>query len=126
FEIPSAWKGKQVIINCDAIDHDATIFINGAKVGAHAGGYSSFQFNITRFLKSGTNTIVVAAHDPNDGRTPSGKNGPRGDYTFTSGIWQSVWLEPVNENHIRNIRITPDVANSRLKVSVDANDAQVI
>ncbi|RZL96902.1 MAG: glycoside hydrolase family 2, partial [Pedobacter sp.] len=123
FEIPSAWEGKQVIINFDAVDHDATIFVNGEKAGSHSGGYSSFQFNITRFLKTGFNTVVVAAHDPNDGKTPSGKNGPRGDYTFTSGIWQSVWLEPVSEQHIENIRILPDLANSRLELIVNASTA---
>ena len=125
FDVPSTWKGKEVIIHFDAVDHDATVFVNDQKVGIHAGGYDSFSFNISQFLKSGSNTLVVAAHDPNDGRAPSGKNGPRGDYTFTSGIWQTVWLEPVNKNYIKNIRLTPDVANSRLKVVVDAADAQV-
>ncbi|HEY8896719.1 MAG TPA: sugar-binding domain-containing protein [Niastella sp.] len=125
FEIPLAWKGKQVIINFDAVDHDATIFVNGEKAGSHAGGYSSFYINITKFLQAGTNTIIVAAHDPNDGKTPSGKNGPRGDYTFTSGIWQSVWLEPVNEQYIKNIRLLPNLAGSQLEVLVDAGPAQV-
>lgn len=124
-EIPEKWKGKQVILHFDAVDHDATIFVNGQKAGTHAGGYDAFSFNITPFLKAGNNTLIVAAHDPNDGRTPSGKNGPRGDYTFTSGIWQSVWLEPVNKTYIRNIRILPDLANNRLKVFVDAEKAQV-
>ncbi|RZK76059.1 MAG: glycoside hydrolase family 2, partial [Pedobacter sp.] len=78
FDVPSTWKGKEVIIHFDAVDHDATVFVNGQKVGIHAGGYDSFSFNISQFLKSGSNTLVVAAHDPNDGRAPSGKNGPRG------------------------------------------------
>lgn len=125
FEIPASWKGKQIILNFDAVDHDATLFVNGEKAGVHAGGYSSFHFNITKYLKAGTNTIVVAAHDPNDGRTPSGKNGPRGDYTFTSGIWQSVWLEPVSEHYIKSIRLLPDLVNNRLQVFVDADPAQV-
>ncbi|OQP40579.1 hydrolase [Niastella koreensis] len=81
--------------------------------------------NITRFLQAGTNTIIVAAYDPNEGKTPSGKNGPRGDYTFTSGIWQSVWLEPVNEHYIRNIRLLPDIANNQLEVFVEARPAQI-
>jgi len=125
FEMPAAWKGKQIIINFDAVDHDATLFVNGEKAGVHAGGYSSFHINITKFLRAGTNTIVVAAHDPNDGRTPSGKNGPRGDYTFTSGIWQSVWLEPVSEYYIKSIRLLPDLVNNRLQVFVDADQAKV-
>lgn len=125
FEIPSAWTGKQVIIHFDAVDHNATVFVNGKKAGTHAGGYDAFSLNITPFLTQGNNTLIVAAHDPNDGRTPSGKNGPRGDYTFTSGIWQTVWLEPVNKTHIKNIRLTPDLANSRLKVTVNADPSQV-
>ncbi|NRF37712.1 glycoside hydrolase family 2 protein [Pedobacter foliorum] len=124
-DIPESWKDKQVIIHFDAVDHDATIFVNGQKAGSHAGGYDAFSLNITPFLKKGTNVLIVASHDPNDGRAPSGKNGPRGDYTFSSGIWQTVWLEPVNKNYIKNIRLLPDLANSRLKVEVDADAAQV-
>jgi len=123
--IPASWNGKDVIIHFDAVDHDATIFVNGQKAGTHAGGYDAFSINITKFLKSGKNMLVVAAHDLNDGRTPSGKNGPRGDYTFTSGIWQTVWLEPVSKIFIKNIRILPDLANNRLKVFVDADQGTV-
>ena len=125
FEIPSTWKGKQVLLHFDAVDHDATIFVNGEKAGDHAGGYDAFSLDITPFLKQGSNTLIVAAHDPNDGRTPSGKNGPRGDYTFTSGIWQTVWMEPVNKNYIKSIRITPDLANGRLKLFVNAGTSPV-
>jgi hypothetical protein len=125
FVIPAAWNGKQVIVHFDAVDHDATIFVNGQKIGTHAGGYDAFSFNITPALTTGKNTLVVAAHDPNDGRTPSGKNGPRGDYTFTSGIWQTVWLEPVSKNYISNIRLEPEVANGRLKLLVNAGTAKV-
>ncbi len=121
FEVPANWGDKQVIIHFDAVDHDATVFINGQKAGSHAGGYDAFSFNITTYLKKGSNTIVVAAHDPNDGRTPSGKNGPRGDYTFTSGIWQTVWLEPVAKTYIKGVKLLPDVANSRLIVTVNAD-----
>lgn len=125
FTIPKNWDGKQVIVNFDAVDHDATVFVNGKKVGAHAGGYDAFHFNITPFLKSGKNEMIVAAYDPNDGRMPSGKNGPRGDYTYSSGIWQSVWLEPVSSNFIENIKIIPDVANSRLVLTVNAKEGTI-
>jgi beta-galactosidase/beta-glucuronidase len=121
FEVPAAWKNKQVILHFEAVDHDATIFVNGEKVGSHAGGYDAFEFNITPFLKKDVNTLIVAAHDANDGRTPSGKNGPRGDYTFSSGIWQSVWMEPVSSNYIRSIRLIPDVQGRRLKVLVNGS-----
>lgn len=120
FELPSHWKNKDIILNFGAVDHDATIFVNGKKAGNHAGGYDSFSLNITEFLKTGSNTIVVAAHDSNDGRYPSGKNGPRGDYTFSSGIWQTVWIEPVSKNHIKQIRLLPQVAEKQLKVQVNS------
>ncbi|MGM9478895.1 glycoside hydrolase family 2 protein [Pedobacter sp. GSP4] len=125
FEIPKNWNGKNVRINFEAVDHDATVFVNGKKAGSHAGGYDAFSLDITTLLKAGSNEIIVAAYDLNDGRMPSGKNGPRGDYTFSSGIWQSVWLEPVNPNHIKNIRLLPDLENNRLKVTVDANALSV-
>ncbi|MCQ6957599.1 glycoside hydrolase family 2 protein [Mucilaginibacter aquariorum] len=121
FEVPANWGNKQVILHFDGVDHDATVFINGRKAGTHAGGYDAFSFNITPYLKKGNNVIVVAAYDPNDGRAPSGKNGPRGDYTFSSGIWQTVWLEPVEKTYIKSIRLLPDVANSRLMITVNAD-----
>ena len=124
--MPDNWNGKQVLIHFGAVDHDATIFVNGRKAGAHAGGYDGFTFNITPFLKKGANTLIVAAHDANDGRTPSGKNGPRGDYTFTSGIWQTVWLEPVGAAYVHNIRLLPDLENNRLQVTVATDPGTTI
>ncbi|HEX3009577.1 MAG TPA: glycoside hydrolase family 2 TIM barrel-domain containing protein [Bacteroidales bacterium] len=122
FEIPEAWQNKQIILHFGAVDHDAAVFVNGQKAGVHSGGYDSFSINITSFLKKGTNILVVAAYDPNDGKAPSGKNGPRGDYTFSSGIWQTVWLEPVNKTYIKDIRMLPDVENKRLKIFVNAGN----
>jgi hypothetical protein len=118
FVIPPGWKNKRVIIHFDAVAHHATLFVNGHKAGAHAGSYDAFSFDITQYLINGENTLIVAVQDLNDGRVPSGKSGPRGDYTWCSGIWQTVWLEPVNKNHIESIRLLPDLLNSRLIVSV--------
>ncbi|WP_153799294.1 glycoside hydrolase family 2 protein [Foetidibacter luteolus] len=119
--IPATWKGRQVLLHLEAVDHTATVFVNGHKAGTHQGGYDSFVFNITSYLQPGDNSIVIAAYDANDGRTPSGKNGPRGDYTFTSGIWQTVWLEPVNTAYIENVRLTPDLQNSRLAIKIQSS-----
>lgn len=125
-DVPSGWKNKQVIIHFDAVAYHTTLFVNGHKAGTHAGSYDAFSFDITQYLTSGKNTLVVAVQDLNDGRVPSGKNGPRGDYTFCSGIWRTVWLEPVSKIHIENIRLLPDLANSRLKVLVNTTgDARV-
>lgn len=125
FEIPQKWRGKNVLINFEAVDHEATVFVNGQKVGTHSGGYDGFSLDITRFLKAGRNELIVSAYDSNDGTMPSGKNGPRGDYTFSSGIWQSVWLEPVSLVHITNIRLLPDLEHSRLQVKVEAGTSNL-
>ena len=100
FSVPQAWKGRNVLLNFGAVDRISSVFVNGKKVGTHTGGYDAFSLNITDYLKSGENVLVVGAYDPNDGRAASGKNGSRGDYIFTSGIWQTVWLEPVEKQYI--------------------------
>lgn len=120
FSLPQNWKGKNILLHFEAVDHDATIFVNGHKAGSHEGGYDSFGLDITKFIKKGENTVIVAAHDNNDGTTPSGKNGPRGDYTFTSGIWQTVWLEPVPVRYINHVQLVPDLAGKKLAITVDA------
>ncbi|TCD10387.1 glycoside hydrolase family 2 [Pedobacter frigidisoli] len=125
FEIPQSWNGKNVLINFEAVDYDATVFVNGKVAGSHAGGFDAFSLDITSLLKSGSNELIVAAFDSNDGRMPSGKNGPRGDYTYSSGIWQSVWLEPVSSVHIKNIRLLPDIEHSRLQITVDAGSSNL-
>ncbi|GAB3741999.1 glycoside hydrolase family 2 protein [Spirosoma lituiforme] len=123
FTLPAAWVGKHILLHFEAVDHQATVFVNGQKAGSHAGGYDAFSFDITALLVKGPNSLVVAAYDANDGRTPSGKNGPRGDYTFSSGIWQTVWLEPVNPDYIKTLRLLPDLAGQRLKLDVKASGA---
>lgn len=114
--IPQNWKGKRILLHFGAVDRIATVFLNNKKVGSHTGGYTSFNFDITDYLKSGSNTLVVGAYDPNDGKAASGKNGPYGDYTFSSGIWQTVWMEPVEKEYISQIKLIPDVKNNRLEV----------
>jgi len=126
FEIPSGWKNKHLIIHFEAAAFHTTLFVNGHKAGTHAGSYDAFGFDITPYLTNGKNTLTVAVQDLNDGRVPSGKSGPRGDYTFCSGIWQTVWLEPVEKLHIDNIRLLPDPANNRLKVEVNTKGKAMV
>lgn len=128
FTIPNDWNNKKVLLHFGAVDHIATVFVNGKKVGTHTGGYDAFTFDITDFLEAGENILIVGTHDPNDGKSACGKNGARGDYTFTSGIWQTVWLEPVEEQYISRIKLVPDLNNNRLKVTVysDAPDYNVL
>ena len=120
FEVPSAWKGKQVLLHFGAVDWKADVWVNDVKVGSHTGGYAPFSFDITPALNAKSNKLVVCVWDPTDkSYQPRGKqvSKPSGIwYTPVSGIWQTVWLEPVNEKHIANLRILPDVDANVLKV----------
>jgi beta-galactosidase/beta-glucuronidase len=114
FELPKSWLGQRVLLHFGAVDFEATVWVNGKKAGEHRGGYDGFSFDITEFLKPGhPNELVVTAWDPSDaGTQPHGKQmrNPHGIwYTPTSGIWQTVWLEPVAAAHIRDLEIVPDV-----------------
>ena len=120
--LPSRWKGKDVLLHFGAVDWKAEIFINDIKIGSHTGGYTPFYFNITPYLKSGNQKLVVKVWDGTDkGYQPRGKqvSEPGGIYyTPVSGIWQTVWLEPVNKKHIAKINATPDIDADRVKVDV--------
>ncbi|NPE48227.1 glycoside hydrolase family 2 protein [Sphingobacterium prati] len=118
--IPPTWKGRRVLLHFGAVDHYASVYINGRKVGNHTGGYSAFSFDISDFLKPGDNSLTVGAYDPNDGKMPSGKNGDKGDYTFSSGIWQTVWMEPVEQEHVTRLKLVPDLKNNRLQITAFA------
>ncbi len=120
FVVPQNWKGRRVLLHFGAVDHYAGVYVNGKKVGHHIGGYNAFNLDISDFLKEGTNSLVVGAYDPNDGKTSSGKNGDKGDYTFSSGIWQTVWMEPVQEKHVSRLKLIPDLKNSRLEITTFA------
>ncbi|WP_301053484.1 sugar-binding domain-containing protein, partial [uncultured Duncaniella sp.] len=100
FSVPSSWKGRDVMLNFGAVDWQADVWVNGAKVGSHTGGYTPFSLNITQALKSrGDNEVVVRVWDPTDkGPQPRGKQVSKPEliwYTPVTGIWQTVWLEPV-------------------------------
>ncbi|AYD47106.1 glycoside hydrolase family 2 [Arachidicoccus soli] len=124
FRIPTTWKGKDVLLHFGAVDFQSEIFINGKRIGSHKGGYDPFSFNITQYLKgAGAQTISVKVYDPTDnGGNPRGKQSlhPGGImYTSTTGIWQTVWLEPVAKTNIENIRMVPDIDKSLLNLTVN-------
>ncbi len=121
FTVPSDWKHKKVLLHFGAVDWRTEIWINEIKVGSHQGGYTPFTFDITPFLnKSGDQQLVVKVWDPTDkGYQPRGKqtSNPRGIwYTPVTGIWQTVWIEPVNEKYIKDVRSVPNIDNGTLKV----------
>ncbi len=124
FTVPAAWKGQRVLLHFDAVDYEAEVFINGKSVGVHTGGYEAFADDVTAFLKgSGPQELIVRVYDPTDlGGQPRGKQSlhPGGImYTPTSGIWQTVWLEPVSPTAaVEDIKVVPDVDKSAVTLTV--------
>ena len=120
--VPSAWAGKRILLHFQAVDYDSTVWVNGEEVGRHRGGFSPFSCDITDVASAGDEiTIVLRARDDGQSPQPRGKQatdyGPQGAiYVRTTGIWQSVWLEPVPEIALRRPRITPDLANQTLRL----------
>ena len=124
FDVPDDWDGKRVILHFGAVDYAAEVFVNGVSVGTHVGGYDPFHFDITdRLNGAGEQTLRVKVTDPTwTGGQPRGKQtlNPRGImYTPTSGIWQTVWIEPVAQGGVEDLRIVPDLESKSVKVSVD-------
>jgi beta-galactosidase/beta-glucuronidase len=129
FTIPSAWKGKQILLNFGAVDWRTDVFVNDVFIGSHQGGYTPFTFNITPFL-NGANAqkLVVRVWDPTDRSfQPRGKQVSNPNsiwYTAVSGIWQTVWIEPVTENHITVIKSIPNIDAETVEVTVQTSDCQ--
>ncbi len=120
--IPADWAGKQVLLHFQAVDYDTTVWVNGQEVGRHRGGFTPFACLLKDIAAPGeTITVVVRARDTSYHPQPRGKQsreyGAFGAiYVRTTGIWQTVWLEPVPEYALRRPRITPDVANGVIRL----------
>ncbi len=112
FDTPADWSGDRVLLHFGAVDWDATVWVNDHEVAHHQGGYDPFSADITDALNTkGSQTLTVRVTDPTDSSTqPRGKQilQPNGIwYTPTTGIWQTVWLEPVPQTSIRRVRLEP-------------------
>ena len=120
--LPQSWFHGRVLLHFGAVDYDAEIFVNGISAGCHRGGYASFSLDITDLLHPGENVLIVCAEDDNrSGLQPRGKQSTRFhshgcDYTRTTGIWQTVWLESVPETYLQSVKYIPDPANAALHV----------
>ena len=130
FTVPSTWNGRRVKLNFGAVTWETRVWVNGTQVGTHTGGFDAFSFDITPALRAGANEIVVGVHSPVDGsRYPVGnqRRDPSGIfYTAASGIWQTVWLEPVRNAHITRLDTTPDVAAGALDLVVQGTAGQSV
>ncbi|WP_394618568.1 PA14 domain-containing protein [Lentzea sp. JNUCC 0626] len=122
--VPHDWKigsGQRLKLNFGAVDYEAKVWVNGKLVAEHTGGYTAFSADITDVLKRGEQEIVVGVTDTTGPHQPKGKQSvnPSGIfYTPSSGIWQTVWMEPVADKGIDEIKTTPDLATSTLAVNV--------
>ncbi len=120
--LPGEWAGRRVLLHFQAVDYDATVWVNGVEVGRHRGGFTPFSCDLHGVAEPGeTITIVVRARDEHRSPQPRGKQsqrfGPYGAiYVRTTGIWQTVWLEPVPDVALKRPRITPDLENSLFQV----------
>ena len=125
FTVPVAWSGQRILLHFEAVNWQSQIYVNGQNVGTHTGGYDPFTCDITPYLTSGTNELIVQVYSPEDSAgEPRGKQTlyPAGImFTSSSGIWEPVWLEPVPATSIGNIHLTPDIDNKRLLVNVGVN-----
>jgi len=123
--LPADWKGKEIILHFGAVDWQSTVYINDKEIGKHTGGSDSFSFNITPFLKPGIQKIRLKVTDPTDSYIqPRGKQvlNPHGFwYTAVSGIWQTVWLEPVNPTYISYLNPVPDIDNEKIVFQSELN-----
>ena len=114
--IPAEWKGKRILLHFGAVDYLATVWVNGKQVGTHTGGYTPFAFDITDCLNYENDRVVLSAFDDvRSHNQPAGKQSSRFasygcSYTRTTGIWQTVWMEAVEDLHIGSLRMTPDTA----------------
>lgn len=126
FTLSDDFSGKRVILNFGAVDWQCRVFVNGTLVGEHTGGYNSFSFDITDAVTGGENELAVSVYDPTDeGWQQRGKQASQSHgfwYTATSGIWQTVWLEAVNDAHIEKIRLLPDIDRGVINVKTLASD----
>ncbi|MFT3995475.1 MAG: glycoside hydrolase family 2 TIM barrel-domain containing protein [Dysgonomonas sp.] len=122
FTVPSSWKDKSVLLHFGAVDWKAEIYLNDIKIGSHTGGYTPFSFDITPYLTAGNQKLVVKVWDPTtEGYQPVGKQHARPEgiwYTPVSGIWQTVWLEPVSKKYISDIKTIPNIDTKQLSFNV--------
>ncbi len=129
FALPAGWAGQTILLHFGAVDYAATVWVNGQQVAYHEGGHTPFQADITAALRQGDNTVVVRAEDfSRDVTLPRGKqywkeNSASIFYTRTTGIWQTVWLEPVNRLHIKKLKFKPDIDNNEIQIRTFLNQA---
>jgi beta-galactosidase/beta-glucuronidase len=123
FTLPADWNNRDIVLHFGAVDWHAEVWVNDIKIGSHSGGYTPFHFTITPYLHgSGDQKLQVRVWDPVDrGYQPRGKQVRNPEiiwYTSVTGIWQTVWIEPVSKNHVTRIVATPDIDRKRVSIEI--------
>src|SRR5687768_9120549 len=124
FDLPGKWRNQRTLLHFGAVDWETEVWVNGQKVGEHRGGYDPFTVDVTAALrKESPQEVVVAVWDPSDaGFQARGKQVRRPEsiwYTPVTGIWQTVWLEPVPLTSIDRIKITPNIDSGTVTLAAD-------
>ncbi|WP_169082501.1 glycoside hydrolase family 2 protein [Paenibacillus sp. PL91] len=128
--IPKESEGKRVILHFQAVDYEAKVWVNGTLAGRHQGGYAAFSFDITPYLVFGAdNQVTLKAEDSNSCFQPRGKQRWMEDnfecfYVQTTGIWQTVWMEYVEEQRLDAVKITPDVDRSIVRFDYEVQGVE--
>jgi len=128
FELDPAWRSARVLLHCEAVDWRCSVWLNGAQLGTHEGGYDAFSFDVTEFLRPGAlQELVLGVYDPTEqGDQPRGKQTTRPEgiwYTPSSGVWQSVWLEPVPATRIVDFDVATALRQNQLTLEVEIEGA---
>jgi len=130
-EIDAAKKqGKKVFLHFEGSDYNTKVWVNGVYAGSHDGGYSRFSFDITPLVKTGSNTLTVRAQDSFDMSQPRGKQRWRNEnfgcwYVQTTGIWKTVWLEYVNPEYVKSVKMTPVFSKGILEIEAEVETASI-
>jgi beta-galactosidase/beta-glucuronidase len=130
FTVPNAWSGQRVMLHFGAVNWDSSVLLNGRSIGTHRGGYDSFEFDITNGIRPGSNELIVSAQNPlrvdTEHAQVVGKQRLHHSgifYTGCTGMWQTVWLEPVPAAHISGLKAAADIDSHSVRVMVSAEAA---
>lgn len=125
FDLPKNWRSPRTLLHIGACDYKTRVWLNGSLLGEHAGGSAPISFEVSRHLKPSRNVVIVGAYDDvRTGLQAGGKQSPQLEsfgclYTRTTGIWQTVWLEGVGGSYLRDVRVEPDPAGSRVLLQAE-------
>jgi beta-galactosidase/beta-glucuronidase len=123
FDLPPEWRGRDVLLHFGAVDYRTTVWVNGQEVGHNQGGHIPFWFDIAPYIRDGENRLTLRVEDRQDPEQPRGKQSVSGEpneifYFCSTGIWQTVWLEPAPPMRIQELKITPFAEKDSFELNI--------